>query len=102
GSGVGEERLAGISGKWTGEQSGRNERCKSGFFFSSRRRHTRFKCDWSSDVCSSDLFGRSTLEAFWPGTVTEQADKAWADAELPRSEERRVGKECRSRWTPFP
>src|SRR4030066_214058 len=24
-------------------------------FFSSRRRHTRFKCDWSSDVCSSDL-----------------------------------------------
>src|SRR5260370_12741211 len=26
------------------------------FFFSSRRRHTRFKCDWSSDVCSSDLF----------------------------------------------
>src|SRR2546430_6424908 len=31
------------------------------FFFSSRRRHTRFDCDWSSDVCSSDLewaFGR--------------------------------------------
>src|SRR3989475_1267237 len=26
------------------------------FFFSSRRRHTRFDCDWSSDVCSSDLF----------------------------------------------
>src|SRR5260370_13237228 len=26
------------------------------FFFSSRRRHTRFKCDWSSDVCSSDLW----------------------------------------------
>src|SRR5260370_30197493 len=25
------------------------------FFFSSRRRHTSFKCDWSSDVCSSDL-----------------------------------------------
>src|SRR2546430_8570002 len=33
------------------------------FFFSSRRRHTRFDCDWSSDVCSSDLFaalGRSS------------------------------------------
>src|SRR4030066_2140125 len=28
------------------------------FFFSSRRRHTRFKCDWSSDVCSSDLHTR--------------------------------------------
>src|SRR5690242_7544328 len=25
------------------------------FFFSTRRRHTRFTCDWSSDVCSSDL-----------------------------------------------
>src|SRR5260370_23490563 len=29
------------------------------FFFSSRRRHTRFKCDWSSDVCSSDLASSS-------------------------------------------
>src|SRR2546430_9770715 len=29
------------------------------FFFSSRRRHTRFDCDWSSDVCSSDLYGVS-------------------------------------------
>src|SRR5688572_31582546 len=28
------------------------------FFFSSRRRHTRFDCDWSSDVCSSDLAER--------------------------------------------
>src|SRR2546430_11578206 len=28
---------------------------ESCFFFSSRRRHTRFDCDWSSDVCSSDL-----------------------------------------------
>src|SRR2546430_10496173 len=30
--------------------------CYVFFFFSSRRRHTRFDCDWSSDVCSSDLF----------------------------------------------
>src|SRR2546430_4755808 len=29
-------------------------RVPAGFFFSSRRRHTRFDCDWSSDVCSSD------------------------------------------------
>src|SRR2546430_9456198 len=37
------------------------ERCcdVSCFFFSSRRRHTRFDCDWSSDVCSSDLVGAS-------------------------------------------
>src|SRR5256886_15671677 len=31
------------------------------FFFSSRRRHTRFDCDWSSDVCSSDLIWGATL-----------------------------------------
>src|SRR3989475_12424470 len=35
------------------------------FFFSSRRRHTRFDCDWSSDVCSSDL---SPLHNIRPGT----------------------------------
>src|SRR2546430_7464055 len=36
------------------------------FFFSSRRRHTRFDCDWSSDVCSSDLIHSAlgTLEDF--------------------------------------
>src|SRR5689334_23572012 len=30
--------------------------CELCFFFSSRRRHTRWNCDWSSDVCSSDLY----------------------------------------------
>src|SRR6266700_1148230 len=35
------------------------------FFFSSRRRHTRFSRDWSSDVCSSDLLQRSWRG--WPG-----------------------------------
>src|SRR5436190_4877484 len=33
------------------------------FFFSSRRRHTRSLCDWSSDVCSSDLTRRATRSA---------------------------------------
>src|SRR2546427_3104672 len=40
--------------------------CTDFFFFSSRRRHTRFDCDWSSDVCSSDLGYKElidTLEA---------------------------------------
>src|SRR6266481_5154662 len=41
---------------FVGFVSGRREyRCF--FFFSSRRRHTRWNCDWSSDVCSSDLAG---------------------------------------------
>src|SRR6266571_5917522 len=33
------------------------------FFFSSRRRHTRLTCDWSSDVCSSDLIARASRQA---------------------------------------
>src|SRR5690242_20748416 len=33
------------------------------FFFSSRRRHTRLTCDWSSDVCSSDLVNKFISEA---------------------------------------
>src|SRR5688572_21558766 len=42
--------------KWPGARSGvPTGNCASLFFFSSRRRHTRFDCDWSSDVCSSDL-----------------------------------------------
>src|SRR5260370_9276668 len=38
------------------------------FFFSSRRRHTRFKCDWSSDVCSSDLSTPLCGEVVFEGT----------------------------------
>src|SRR3989475_12623271 len=37
------------------------------FFFSSRRRHTRFDCDWSSDVCSSDLALLAAGQASWAG-----------------------------------
>src|SRR5438270_6038325 len=79
-----------------------------GFFFSSRRRHTRFDCDWSSDVCSSDL--RSTSAIYAAGALPDPADQAQARealarfaaalAALPRSEERRVGKECRCRGPP--
>src|SRR2546430_6891611 len=94
------------------------------FFFSSRRRHTRFDCDWSSDVCSSDLDGTLTVGAMT--TYTELMASAEAKARpilaevvgtiadvqvrnrgtiggnvCARSEERRVGKECRSRWSPY-
>src|SRR3712207_9555534 len=108
------------------------------YFFSSRRRHTRYWRDWSSDVCSSDLrletsFGglrRFTADASHelktPLTVLradveramsprygetdqlvhleEALQEITRMADLVdslRSEERRVGKECRSRWSPY-
>src|SRR5260370_4634933 len=59
------------------------------FFFSSRRRHTRFKCDWSSDVCSSDLFEpRPSLEH--PGWARHDGE----DLRL----QRRPGDDPGDRW----
>src|SRR5260370_29551340 len=74
------------------------------FFFSSRRRHTRFKCDWSSDVCSSDLTYLDGIDgpeasALRKGGTAQMLDPL--TGYLERSEERRVGKECRSRWSPY-
>src|SRR5256886_6696141 len=92
------------------------------FFFSSRRRHTRFDCDWSSDVCSSDLDTEalcSTAEVesldaeitlsragdlHWPIVLPHQIlllEPQAIERYTLRSEERRVGKECRSRWSPY-
>src|SRR2546430_7465096 len=100
------------------------------FFFSGGRRHTRFDCDWSSDVCSSDLRADraqhpdrldAVLEILLPlreiigvlGGDALQAgqdvardlhgvERAGPDVRVAvRSEERRVGKECRSRWSPY-
>src|SRR5437868_10486559 len=90
------------------------------FFFSSRRRHTRSKRDWSSDVCSSDLLDTSSFITFnydlgldlavramnsYPlyGLQTQMQTAGISVLKLHgslnwyRSEERRVGKECRSR-----
>src|SRR2546430_7547876 len=140
-----------------------------GFFFSSRRRHTRFDCDWSSDVCSSDLsddtdipLGNGTdgvydrvefkynrlsemkekkdqiqtihttdydklgrlqhdrVTALGTGVdgavrritriyevrgmlqkITSYDNSDPSLGNVVRSEERRVGKECRSRWSPY-
>src|SRR5690606_39708491 len=85
------------------------------FFFSSRRRHTRFSRDWSSDVCSSDLGQGSVgaeaegldrlgcrlqaLSGQGTGAIGLAAPRALFFQEPVRSEERRVGKECRSRWS---
>src|SRR5438270_12443452 len=79
------------------------------FFFSSRRRHTRFDCDWSSDVCSSDLkpgeaVARCTGGAICPAQVLERlihfGSRDALNIDGVGSEERRVGKECRSMWAP--
>src|SRR5690625_7826945 len=74
------------------------------FFFSSRRRHTRWPRDWSSDVCSSDLRRAPyfLITYFLISLITSSA-KFSSRFSIPsptRSEERRVGKECRSRWRP--
>src|SRR5207245_4364543 len=96
------------------------------FFFSSRRRHTRCYRDWSSDVCSSDLaavlgplasqdhlkmrhrvavlVAVHSVESEVGDMVLPAGIEAAADLDMQsadgfvRSEERRVGKECRSRW----
>src|SRR2546428_6813848 len=101
------------------------------FFFSSRRRNTRSDRDWSSDVCSSDLGPRTAptsrnLPIFYTWSALYAGQKGsllfWATVlsvfgslalvltprrqrellpYVARSEERRVGKECRSRWSPY-
>src|SRR5256885_7485665 len=93
------------------------------FFFSSRRRHTRLQGDWSSDVCSSDLTRMARTETEpgssapnrhdgFPnepggiprpakvGRMAERRRGGWPSEGGERSEERRVGKEGRSRWSP--
>src|SRR3989449_6171398 len=105
---------------WIGMQ------CCDFFFFSSRRRHTRCSRDWSSDVCSSDLFGASDVFALmlagmaaaglvgfmlgfllaryrsiFFGLLSLAVSMILYGLLVKRSEERRVGKECRSRWAPY-
>src|SRR5207249_9013406 len=93
------------------------------FFFSSRRRHTRSKRDWSSDVCSSDLLQQAIqrrkripldevrlivaplaqgLDFAHSRQIVHRDLKPANLRATPqgRSEERRVGKECRARWRP--
>src|SRR5687768_18108453 len=95
------------------------------FFFSSRRRHTRCSRDWSSDVCYSDLRlgvrAERSRPASFPsldslpcllrtatapgqgGALREVDDReeVFAPFSKRRSEERRVGKECRTRWSQY-
>src|SRR5690606_39518200 len=99
-------------------------RCSLRFFFSSRRRHTRFSRDWSSDVCSSDLtapvyrldsdreyladtwvkipFSRSFRDKTSASAWLAYSHRSFIASALARSEERRVGKECKARGSPYP
>src|SRR5436309_4953995 len=70
------------------------------FFFSSRRRHTRFSRDWSSDVCSSDLLKEGRCRCSELQHLPSLSVEVERELGRVRSEERRVGKECRSRWSP--
>src|SRR5699024_11416750 len=88
--------------------------------FSSRRRHTRSKRDWSSDVCSSDLTVGCVISYKClncnNSLITDNAsycricgytllnkcinpECSSINIPIARSEERRVGKECISRWS---
>src|SRR6266487_2527120 len=71
-----------------------------GFFFSSRRRHTRWTGDWSSYVCSSDLnvIGTTSVRSS-PYRPNRTSSRTLISTY--RSEERRVGKECRSRRSAY-
>src|SRR5690606_39728682 len=94
------------------------------FFFQAEDGIRDFSRDWSSDVCSSDLRGREGRAGQWRGAVMLRASLkgmlsrklrlvlsalavvlgvmfvsgAFVLTDTIRSEERRVGKECRSRW----
>src|SRR5213596_250254 len=69
------------------------------FFFKQKTAYELRPCDWSSDVCSSDLSTLRWLEEPPGGTAL------LVQTGVERSEERRVGKECtvlcRSRWSPY-
>src|SRR2546426_2700849 len=71
---------------------------------SSRRRHTRLQGDWSSDVCSSDLRKSTRLNSSHLvicRLLLRSEERRVGKECRSRSEERRVGKECRSRWSPY-
>src|SRR5256885_10498808 len=118
-------------GRWVQWEARDRRRKQRRFLYSSRSRNTRLQGDWSSDVCSSDLdppwyrpyeygFLKAasrvtklsglilvTRPSFWT-KPSVQEDWEWLlqrSLELGlshlRSEERRVGKECRSRWSPY-
>ena len=117
----------GVGGGWGGWGGG----CFFFFFFKQKTAYEIVSRDWSSDVCSSDLVfvinlpgedenrttvsidGLVQLQYFeyknrlipygllGAGAVFEENADMNLQIPIGRSEERRVGKECRSRWSPY-
>ena len=76
------------------------------FFFKQKTAYEIYQCDWSSDVCSSDLIDNGVGYPCIVKPVMSSSGKGQStiknEADIKtRSEERRVGKECRSRWSPY-
>ena len=88
------------------------------FFFKQKTAYEIVSRDWSSDVCSSDLYTKSGAAATRNGQYKKRGAPATRNGQYKkrgaaatrngqykkrgrRSEERRVGKECRSRWSPY-
>ena len=98
------------------------------FFFKQKTAYEIYQCDWSSDVCSSDLFPfyrpprdlrphyrfytthsnqylhhllKNIDQGLFQILQLGLLEKSQVTQRFLRSEERRVGKECRSRWSPY-
>src|SRR5213596_3856462 len=75
------------------------------FFFKQKTAYEIRPCDWSSDVCSSDLGPRRGSGRRAVRTTAAAKPSSWVMLSANRSEERRVGKECtvlcRSRWLAY-
>ena len=76
------------------------------FFFKQKTAYEIGTGDWSSDVCSSDLLPQRELVSIKSVDAAATRNGLYKNRALPqremgRSEERRVGKECRSRWSPY-
>ena len=72
------------------------------YFFNQKTAYEIVDCDWSSDVCSSDLIENAFVAALAEViNVPVSFGSVIVLSAVGRSEERRVGKECRSRWSPY-
>ena len=77
------------------------------FFFKQKTAYDIVSRDWSSDVCSSDLKVLKIHQRGYPMEILRSVQKInpfqnhLISLQISRSEERRVGKECRSRWSPY-